>query len=255
MWSARLTNWKQWLRIAVSRHYHEQSKSRLTWWTGPTIRPSGTRSSTARYSSKRTRMSAIKSFRSKPGLFSLFALSPLSLCVCPSSLCVYQNKTKQQQQFAWHTASQHAPLKQQFSIKKKWNSSFVLVSVEWRETTIISLVSVCVCVSTSWFVSVLVLYSCPYTQNVHKKTKTNEQNSRSTSKHYLLHVIYTNRLDLSNVGFCVLFCPCPILTWVIWLYTCTLLLLTVLLLTCLSRPNLHDGYGFGWLFWFGIVFG
>ena len=106
----------------------------------------------------------------------------------------------------------------------------------------ISSVRLCVCPRPGSFLSSS--FTRVRTLNVHKKTKTNEQNSRSTSKHYLLHVIYTNRLDLSNVGFCVLFCPCPILTRVIWLYTCTLLLLTVLL-TCLSRPNLHDGYGFG----------
>ena len=67
--SARRTNWKRWLRIAVSRLYRARSKSRLTWWTGPTTRPSGTRSSTAQSTSKRTRMSATESWQSKPGRF------------------------------------------------------------------------------------------------------------------------------------------------------------------------------------------
>lgn len=72
--SARLTSWKRWLKIAVFRLYRARSKSKLTLWIGPTIHPCGTKSSTAQSTSKRTRMSATKSFRSKPGRF-------VSLCV------------------------------------------------------------------------------------------------------------------------------------------------------------------------------
>ena len=84
--SAKRTNWKRWLRIAVFRHCRARSKSKSTWWIGPTIRPSGIRSSTDRFTSKRTRMSATKSFRSKPGRLSVRP----SVSVCVSlSLSLY----------------------------------------------------------------------------------------------------------------------------------------------------------------------
>ena len=94
--SARRTNWKRWLRIAVSRLYRARSKSRLTWWTGPTTRPSGTRSSTAQSTSKRTRMSATESWQSKPGRFRVLS-SPAN-----------EKKRRNLYIFAW--AHTHAPI-------------------------------------------------------------------------------------------------------------------------------------------------
>ena len=92
--SVRLTNWKRWLKIAVSRLYRGRLKCRLTWWTGPTTRPCGTKWSTAPSTSKRTGISTKKSLPLRPGRFSFVCIprpssldprsSSLSLSVCAS---------------------------------------------------------------------------------------------------------------------------------------------------------------------------